>query len=254
MSRTIYLKTKDEIAMMREAGKIVAAVFRAVEKALKPGMSTWDVDNIARKVIEGAGAIPSFLNYGDPPFPGCVCASVNDVVVHGIPSRSVILKEGDILSVDVGAKLKGWHGDACRTYAIGKISPEVQKLVDVTKESFYRGLAFARPGCRLGDLQSAIQEYAESHGYGVVRELTGHGIGRDLHEAPDIPNYGRAGHGLRLQEGMVIAVEPMITMGSPAIYVADDEWAIMTLDGQPAAHYENTIAITADGPVLLTVD
>lgn len=253
MSRTIYLKSKDEIEKMRRAGAIVAEVLAAMEEAVKPGVSTGELNELARKIITGHKARPSFYHYGDPPFPGCICASRNEVVVHGIPSKREILKEGDIISIDVGACLEGWHGDACRTYAVGKIAPNAQKLIDVTRESFYAGLALAKPGNRLGDVQAAIQGLAESHGYGVVRELTGHGIGRNLHEAPDIPNYGLAGHGLRLQEGMVIAVEPMITEGSPEIYVADDDWAIVTVDGKLAAHYENTFAITADGPVLLTV-
>lgn len=253
MSRMIYLKTKEEIEKMRRAGQIVAAVFEAVQKELRPGVTTAHLDKIAHHVIVSAGARPSFLHYGDPPFPGSICASVNDVVVHGIPSSAVVLKEGDIISVDVGACLDGWHGDAARTFAVGTIDPEVEKLVRVTEESFYKGLEFAKPGCRLGDLQAAIQQHAESHGYGVVRELTGHGIGRDLHEAPDIPNYGKAGRGLRLEAGMVIAVEPMITMGTYRIYVDEDEWTIHTADGKPAAHYENTIAITEDGPVLLTI-
>lgn len=253
MSRTIYLKTKDEIENMRKAGRIVAQVFEEVSKILKPGVSTYEVDRLAYQVITEAGARPSFLNYGEPPFPGSICASVNEVVVHGIPSHDVILQDGDIFSVDVGACLEGWHGDACRTFLIGDVCQEWKDLVHVTEESFYKGLAFARPGCRLGDLQAAIQQHAESHGYGVVRELTGHGIGRDLHEAPDIPNYGKAGHGLRLQAGMVIAVEPMITLGSPRIFLAEDEWAIVTADGKAAAHYENTIAITSNGSELLTV-
>lgn len=253
MSRTIQIKTPEEIREMKAAGQIVAQVFEAMKTAIRPGVTTLELNQIALEIIQGAKAWPSFLHYGDPPFPGAICASVNDTVVHGIPSASVVLKAGDIISVDVGAYLNGWHGDAARTFCVGEVAPEIKQLVRVTEESFYKGIEFAKPGCRLGDLQAAIQAHAESYGYGVVRELTGHGIGHDLHEAPDIPNYGLAGRGIRLQAGMVIAVEPMITLGSPRIYVDEDEWGIRTVDGKWAAHYENTLAITPDGPVLLTV-
>lgn len=248
----ILLKNQDEIANMKQSGAILAQVFAAMQEAIRPGVSTLQLDQIAREIIEAAGARPSFLHYGDPPFSGSICASVNDVVVHGVPSASVILKEGDIISIDVGACLNGWHSDACRTYPVGKISSELETLIRVTEECFFEGLAYAKPGLRLGDLQAAIQKHAESHGFGVVRELTGHGIGRSLHEEPNIPNYGKPGRGIRLEEGMVLAVEPMITLGSPRIYIGDDDWSIFTVDSRPAAHYENTFAILADGPMILT--
>lgn len=251
-SNVIYLKTKDEIAKMKESGQILIKVFEAMQEAIKPGVSTKTLDTIARGIIEGEGARPGFLNYGEPPFPGTICASINEVVVHGIPSENDILRDGDIITIDVGAVLDGWNSDAARTYLVGNVRPEVRELVRVTEESFFKGLEYVRPGCRLGDVQAAIQNHIEKHCYGIVRELTGHGIGRDLHEAPDIPNYGKAGHGLRLQEGMVIAIEPMVTLGKRHVYVADDDWAIITVDGKPAAHYENSIAIMADGPMLLT--
>lgn len=252
MSEQIFLKTKDEIAKMQKSGAILIDVFAAMREAIKPGVSTKTLDRIAYDIITKAGAKPSFLNYGDPPFKGSVCASVNEVVVHGVPSDNIVLKDGDIITIDCGACLDGWHSDAARTFLVGDVKPEVQKLVQVTEESFYEGLAFAKPGCRLGDMQAAIQKHIDKHGYGIVRELTGHGIGRSLHEGPSIPNYGVAGRGVRLQAGMVIAVEPMVTLGKARIYLGDDEWSIITADGLPAAHYENTIAITEDGPILLT--
>jgi len=237
---------------MKKAGRVVALVFEALADMTRPGVSTFELDQKAEQVIRGEGAVPSFLHYGNPPFPASICVSLNDEVVHGIPSRQRILKEGDIVSVDVGAVLDGFHGDAARTFAVGVISPEATQLMKVTEECFWIGYELATAGNRIGDISSAIAHHAESYGYGVVRELTGHGIGRQLHEDPDVPNYGRKGHGLRITPGLVIAIEPMINMGRKEIRLLDDEWTIVTIDGKPSSHYENTIAITADGPIITT--
>ena len=250
--KMVQYKTGTEIEKMQRAGRIVALVFEEVRDLMRPGVSTFEIDRKAEEVIRGEGAIPSFLNYGKPPFPGSVCISINREVVHGIPSKHRFLREGDIVSLDVGAELDGYHGDAARTFAVGEISPEAKQLIRVTEECFWIGFEFAKEGFRLGDLSSAIQLHAESYGYGVVRELTGHGIGRHLHEDPDVPNYGRKGHGLRITPGLVFAVEPMINMGTREIEVLDDEWTIVTADGKPSAHYENTIAITENGPIITT--
>ena len=248
----VQLKSPTEIVKMQRAGRVVALVFEALTDLIRPGVSTFELDQRAEQVIRGEGAIPSFLGYGKPPFPGSICVSINQEVVHGIPSHTRLLKEGDIVSVDVGAELDGFHGDAARTYAVGQISPEVAQLIKVTEECFWIGFEQAQIGNRLGDISSAIAQHAESFGFGVVRELTGHGIGRHLHEDPDVPNYGRKGHGLRITPGLVIAVEPMINLGTKEIEVLDDEWTIVTLDGRQSSHYENTIAITKDGPIITT--
>jgi len=250
----VEILTDEEFELMKASGKILQEVFRACEKEIKPGMSTHDVDKIAYDIIRSNNAIPSFLNYGDPPFPGTICASVNEEVVHGIPKKSRILKEGDILSVDVGAILNGYHSDACRTFPVGKISQEVQDLLDRTKQSFFEGLKYAYAGNRTGDISHAVQEYCEGFGYGVVRELTGHGIGTSLHQDPDIPNYGKAGHGYKLRKGMAICIEPMITLGRREVMMLSDQWTIVTRDGSPACHYENTILITDEGPVMTTYE
>lgn len=252
----LVLKSAEEIKLMQIAGAITASVFDAVEPYIKPGVSTYEIDQVAYATITAAGAKPSFLNYVvDPdiiPFPGTCCISVNDEVIHGIPSKERLLQDGDIVSVDVGAYINGYHGDACRTFLCGNVAPEIRDLVRVTEESFWKGLEKAYPGNRLGDISAAVQAHIEEHHYGIVREFTGHGLGRSLHEDPELPNYGRAGHGLRLCEGMVLALEPMVTLGSPAIGVLDDDWTIVTQDGKAAAHYENSFAITARGPLLLT--
>jgi len=248
----VQLKTTAEIEKMKKAGRVVALVFEALADMTRPGVSTFELDQKAEQVIRGEGAVPSFLHYGNPPFPASICVSLNDEVVHGIPSRQRILKEGDIVSVDVGAVLDGFHGDAARTFAVGAISPEATQLMKVTEECFWIGYELATVGNRIGDISSAIAHHAESYGYGVVRELTGHGIGRQLHEDPDVPNYGRKGHGLRITPGLAIAIEPMINMGRKEIRLLDDEWTIVTIDGKPSSHYENTIAITADGPIITT--
>lgn len=211
-----------------------------------------DIDARVEAIIRGEGAVPSFLNYGQPPFPGSACVSVNDEVVHGIPSADRILKEGDIVSIDVGAYLDGWHGDAARTYAVGEISEEVAALIRNTEASFWAGFEQAKVGNRIGDVSAAIEAVARSFNYGVVKELTGHGVGTELHEDPQVPNYGRAGHGPRLQAGMVIAVEPMLNLGTARIDILDDEWTIVTADGKYSCHYENIIGITEDGPLILT--
>lgn len=248
----IQLKSHEDIEEMASAGRIVALVFKELETFIRPGISTLDIDLKCKDVIEGEGAICAFHRYGEPPFPGHVCVSVDDEVVHGIGLANRILEEGSIVSVDVGALLDNWYSDACRTYYVGRVHDEIRALVECTERAFWKGFEKAQIGNRLGDIQAAVQEEAESHGYGVVRELTGHGVGRGLHEDPSIPNYGRAGHGVRLQEGMVLAVEPMITLGSPRIAILDDDWTIVTQDGRAAAHYENTFAITKDGPRILT--
>ena len=248
----VQLKSSAEIVKMQKAGRIVAQVFDALQEIIRPGVSTYELDQRAEEVIRGEGAIPSFLNFGKPPFPGSICVSINEEVVHGIPSKHRFLKEGDIVSLDVGTILDGYQGDAARTFPVGKISPEVAQLVKVTEECFWIGFEQAKAGNRLGDLSNAIQMHAESFGYGVVRELTGHGIGRNMHEDPDVPNYGRKGHGLRIVPGLCIAVEPMITLGKKEIEVLDDDWTIVTADGKPASHYENTIAVTEDGPIITT--
>lgn len=247
----IFIKSNEEIKLMREANAIVRDLLLYLEEKVKPGISTADLDKLAYEFITKRGAKPSFLGYDG--FPASICTSVDDVVVHGIPSHDQILEEGQIIGIDVGAYIHGYHGDAARTVAVGKISPEKQRLIDVTRESFFKGVATLKDGVRLGDLSSAIQSHAESNGYSVVRELVGHGIGRKMHEDPSVPNYGIQGHGVKLKKNMTIAVEPMINMGKRDIYVDDDGWTIHTRDGLPSAHYENTLLITEDGYELLTL-
>lgn len=246
----ILIKSDSEIEIMYESGQITGGALSLAEKSVAPGMTTGELDALIEKYIKSHGARPSFKNYNG--FPAAACISVNEVVVHGIPGNRV-LKEGDIVSVDVGSYYKGYHSDAARTFAVGEISDEAKKLIEVTKQSFFEGIKFALPGMRIGDIGSHVQSYAESFGFGVVREMVGHGVGRALHEAPDVPNYGREGHGIRLVEGMCIAVEPMITEGSYKIKTLPDGWTTVTADGKLAAHYENTLAITRDGPKLLTL-
>ena len=247
----ITIKSAKQVEKMRASARIAKEAVDLIEKAIKPGVSTAYLDKIAHDYIVSKGAKPNFLNYGG--FPGSICASVNDEVVHGIPSKHVILKEGDIISIDMGAVLDGWHSDMARTFGVGKISPEAQQLIDVTKQSFFEGLKFLKHGARLGDVSHAIQEYAESFGYGVVRDLVGHGIGQSLHEDPSVPNFGKAGHGVKLAAGMTLAIEPMITAGTYKVAVLDDDWTVVTDDGSLAAHYENTVLITKDGYEILTL-
>ncbi len=246
----ITIKSHREIELMRMAGKIVSDTFKEIAKYLKPGITTNEINEIADQYIRSQGAIPSFLNYEG--YPKSVCVSVNDEVVHGIPG-SRILRDGDIVSLDMGTIYKGYQGDSAKTFAVGQISPEAQKLIDVTRQCFYEGIKFAKPGYRLHDISYAIQKYAEDHGYSVVRELTGHGIGTEMHEDPSIPNYGKPGTGVRLQKGMTLAIEPMIVMGRRNIRVLDDDWTVVTEDGSLAAHYEHTIAITDTEPQILTL-
>lgn len=241
----IVLKTRREIELLRDAGRISAEALMVAGEAVKPGVSTWEIDEIARKYILRQGAKPNFLHYNG--FPGTACISVNEEVIHGIPSRRRILREGDIVSIDLGALYKGYHGDNAATFAVGRISDEAQRLIDTTRESLEIGLSKAVGGGRVGDIGAAVSEYCVSRGFGVVREYTGHGVGRDLHEDPAVPNYGTAGRGARLLPGMVIAIEPMITMGTHKVRSLPDGWTVVTLDGKYAAHFEKTVAIT-DGP------
>lgn len=247
----IVIKTPREQDLMRKAGHIVALVFEALEGNIHPGMSTLDVANICEKVIRDNGAYPTFLGYYD--YPGAVCVSVNDELVHGIPSKHRILREGDIVSVDVGATLNGYIGDACRTYLVGIVPENARRLVRITEECFWEGMKYARPGARLGDISHAIQAHAEKAGYSVPREYTGHGVGSKLHEDPYIPNYGEAGTGPVLKEGMTLAVEPMIAEGKPQVRVMKDNWTARMKDGKLSSHYENSILITKDGFEVLTM-
>lgn len=246
----IWIKNDKEIEAMRKAGRLTGETLLMLEKMIAPGITTDQLNAAAEDFITKHGARPSFKNYRG--YPKAVCTSVNSVVVHGIPGNTVLC-EGDIISIDVGAYLNGFHGDAARTYAVGEISDNAKKLIEVTKQSFFEGIKFAKDGNRLGDLSSAIQNYAEQYGYGVVRDLVGHGIGGALHEDPDVPNYGKAGKGIRLRKGMTIAVEPMINEGSYDVSVMPDGWTIKTVDGKLSAHYENTIVITEGEPELLTL-
>ena len=246
----ITLNSDREIEVMREAGHITELAHQAVEKAIRPGISTLELDKIAYDVIVANGAVPSFLNYNG--YPATINASINEMVIHGIPNKHTILKNGDIISIDIGACYKGYHGDCARTHYVGEVSPEVKQLVEVTKQSFFEGLKFARPNNRLSDISHAIEQYVRKFGYGIVEEFTGHGIGRHLHEDPSIPNYGMPGHGPILKKGMTIAIEPMVTMGKRYVRILKDGWSVVTRDGKPSAHYENTILITEDGYEILT--
>lgn len=247
----IIVKSPREIVLMREAGRIVASVFDALKPHLKPGVTTKELDRIAEKTIRDQGAIPSFLGYGG--FPASICTSINDTLVHGIPDNTK-LKEGDIISLDVGAIYKGYNGDAARTYAIGKISEEAARLVRVTEESFFEALKVVKPGAHLSDISHAIQTYCEERGYSLPRDYTGHGIGRDMHEDPAIPNYGLPGYGPILREGMCLAIEPMVNQGRHNTKVMSDDWTVKTVDGKLASHYENTIVVTKDGYEILTMN
>ena len=246
----IVLKTTRELTLMKEACRISAGALRVAGEAVKPGVSTWEIDQIAYEYIKSQGAEPNFLHlYG---FPATACISINDEIIHGIPSKERILKEGDIVSIDLGAKIHGYNGDNAATFACGKISEEAQRLMDTTKESLYKAIEMAVPGNKIGDIASAVQVYCEQRGYGVVREYTGHGVGRELHEDPSVPNYGKAGRGVRLLPGMTLAIEPMINEGTAAIRQMPDGWTVKTADHKLSAHFEHTVAITNDGPVILT--
>lgn len=246
----IILKSKQEIEIMREAGKIVAETHEILREAVAPGVTTLELDQIAEKNIRKYNANPSFKGYGG--FSGSICASVNDEVVHGIPGNRVLV-EGDIISLDIGAYYKGYHGDSAKTHGVGVISEEDRKLIEVTRESFYEGIKYAREGYRLSDISHAVQVHAEKHGYSLVRDLVGHGVGADLHEDPQVPNYGPPGKGPRLQEGMVLAVEPMVNAGRYHVKTLADGWTTVTIDGKKSAHYEHTIALTSDEPLILTM-
>ena len=243
----IYLKTEDEIELMRQANQLVGRTLGELAKHIKPGITTLQLDKIADEFIRDNGAIPTFKGFPNPyggPFPASICTSVNDVVVHGVPNAETVLKEGDIISIDCGTLLNGFNGDSCYTFCVGEVSDEVKKLLKTTKESLYKGIENAVAGKHLGDISSAVQEHCEAQKYGIVRELTGHGIGREMHEDPRVPNYGSRGNGIMLKAGMCLAIEPMVTMGNRAIWMdANDRWTIRTRDGKPAAHFEHTIAV-----------
>ncbi len=245
----VVIKSNSEIEKMRRAGAITAGALKAAEEAIRPGMTTLELDGVIRRFITSHGARPSFLGYGG--FPASACISVNDEVIHGIPSGRKIL-DGDIVSVDVGAYIDGYHGDSAKTFAVGNVDKKVLDLMKSTEESLYLAIDMVRPGTRLGDIGAAIARHNEQNGYSVVRQYVGHGVGKDLHEEPEVPNYGKEGHGLRLQAGMVIAIEPMINMGTAAIKVMPDKWTVKTRDGSPSAHFEHTVAVTAEGAVILT--
>lgn len=246
----IVLKTNRELAIMRKAGEISQRALRLGGEAVEPGISTWEIDRIIRQYIEKEGATPNFLGYGD--FPASACISVNDVVIHGIPSKNQILKKGDIVGIDTGALYEGFNGDNAWTFPCGEISPEAQDLLDTTREALFKGIEQAVPGNRVGDIGHAVQEYVEARGYSVVREFVGHGVGAKLHEDPSVPNFGTAGRGVRLMPGMVIAIEPMVNMGGCGVKILSDGWTTVTKDGKLSAHFEHTVAITPNGPVLLT--
>ena len=245
----ITLKSSHEIELMRRAGKITAAARALAGEMVRPGVTTQEIDRAVEQFIRSQGAVPSFLNYSG--YPASACISVNDEVIHGIPGKRV-LQEGDIVSVDVGAYIGGFHGDCAATFACGKISPEAQNLIDVTRESFFEGIKMAKEGNRVADISAAIQMYVESRGYSIVREFVGHGIGTHLHESPEVPNYGRPGRGPRLLRGMTLAIEPMVNAGEAGVRQLNDGWTVKTLDGKLSAHYENTILITDGEPEILT--
>ena len=247
----IIIKSDSEIDLMRESGKVTGYILKELENVIKPGLSTADVNHFVEKTIRDAGMIPTFLGYGG--FPASACVSVNEEVVHGIPDKKRILREGDIVSVDVGSTYKGYVSDAARTYAVGEISEEARHLIDATRDSFFAGLEFCKVGCRLSDISHAIQASAEGEGFSVIRDYVGHGVGQQMHEDPQIPNFGRAGRGPRLAKGMVFAIEPMICEGTYNVRTLSNDWTVVTLDGKLSAHYENTVVITDGEPELLTL-
>ncbi len=246
----IVLKTSNELSLMKEACVLSAQALQIAGEAVRPGISTWEIDKIAHDFIVKHGGIPSFLGYSG--YPATACISVNHQVIHGIPSKKVILKEGDIVSIDLGACLHGYHGDNAATFAVGAVAPEAQRLMDITKEALYKGIEAAVSGGRIGDISAAVQQHAEGAGYSVVRQFVGHGVGKKLHEEPEVPNFGTAGRGVRLIPGMTLAIEPMINMGTPGVKTLKDGWTVETIDGALSAHFEHTIAITTNGPVILT--
>jgi len=254
----VTIKSKKEIELMREACRITNLVYKEIEKVIKPGMSTLELDNFAGKIIKENGGIPAQKGYpsgqkGVPPFPAVLCISINDEVIHGIPSKNKIIQDGDVVSIDLVVYKDGFNGDAARTFIVGNGTEEAKKLVDITKQAFFEGIKYAVKGNRIGDISHRIGEFVEANGYSVVREFQGHGIGREMHEDPGIPNYGKAGRGIRLEPGMTLAIEPMVIAGRPDIYEDVDGWTILTDDGSLAAHYENTILITEKEPEILTL-
>ena len=254
----VTIKSKSEIEKMREACRIANLAQKAVEKAIRPGISTLELDKIAEKTMRDNGAIPAEKGYpsgmkGVPDFPGSICASINDNIIHGIPSKNQILQDGDIISIDLVAYKDGFNGDCARTYAVGNISDDAKRLIEVTKNAFFEGIKYAKEGFRLGDICHAIGEYVDQNGYQVIKEFEGHGIGRQMHEEPGIPNFGKAGRGIRLKKGMTLAIEPMVVAGNADIYQGEDGWSIWTEDGSLTAHYENTILITENEPEILTL-
>ena len=247
----VTIKSEREIALMRESGRLLAIVHEELGKAIRPGMTTKDIDRLGEEIIRSFGCVPNFLHYNG--YPASICVSVNDEVVHGIPSKKRYLEEGDIVSLDAGLIYKGYHSDAARTHAVGQISREAQQLIDVTRQCFFEGIKFAKAGNHLHDISNSIASYAEKFGYGIVEDLVGHGIGTHLHEEPEIPNFHQHNKGIRLQPGMTLAVEPMINMGTKEVEWLDDDWTVVTADGSLSAHYENTILITEGEPEILTL-
>ena len=246
----IIIKNSEQIKLMRQAGRITAEALMVAKEAIRPGLSTKELDTMIRRHIEKCGATPSFLGlYG---FPGSACISVNDEVIHGIPSSKVILAEGDIVKVDVGARFRGYNGDSARTFAVGKVSDEALRLISVTEQSFYEAMKVAKAGNRIGDIGHAVESFVISNGFSVVRAFVGHGVGAELHEEPEVPNFGRAGRGARLYSGMTLAIEPMVNVGTADVRVLKDGWTVVTADGKLSAHYENSIAITDQDPIILT--
>ena len=246
----IVVKNSEQLMLMRQAGRITAEALLVAKEAIRPGVSTKEVDTKIRTFIERCGAVPSFLGYGG--FPGSACISLNEQVIHGIPSERVIIKDGDIVKVDVGARYRGYNGDSARTFPVGKVSDEALRLISVTEKSFYEAIKFARAGCRVGDIGHAVEDFVISNGFSVVKDYVGHGVGAKLHEEPEIPNYGNPGRGARLYSGMTIAIEPMVNAGTQDVKVRGDGWTVVTKDGKLSAHYENSVAITDTDPILLT--
>lgn len=246
----IQIKNPEQIVIMKEAGRITAEALLIAQENIKEGVSTWQIDKLLREHIEKSGARPSFLNYGG--FPASACISINDEVIHGIPSKKRILKEGDIVKVDVGAFYKGFHGDSARTFPVGKVSDEAKKLIEVTEQSFFEAIKMLRAGNRIGDVGHAVDSYVKQYGFSTVKKYIGHGIGRELHEQPDVPNFGTPGRGVRICTGMVVAIEPMINVGSDAVKELGDGWTVKTADGKLSAHYENTVAVLPDDVLILT--
>ena len=248
---SVTVKSKHEIELMREAGRILGTVLNELEKECKPGVTTYHINKIGDEMIKSCGCIPSF--YGYQGYPASICVSVNEEIVHGIPSKSRVLKDGDIVSLDAGVIYKGYHSDAARTYAVGNISKEAAKLIEVTRQSFFEGIKFAKEGCHLYEISNAIADYNESFGYGVIRDLVGHGIGTELHEDPEIPNFRQERRGMKLYEGMTLAIEPMVSAGDYRVKWMDDDWTASTKDNSLSAHYENTVLVTKDGPEILSL-